>query len=350
MSFSVSLSSLVSTGQRFVSSVQQVNESKENVGELSKGVAQLKAIAAYPVTTYNAVAGYVSRQLTSGIAFTLGKIPGVNDFYEERCNAIALSCTKKCLSHASKLSTYIPKDNGIVQSFTDISSKVTNASSKSWYDSYLGSGPLASVAAAVTDYAVGSVVSNVAERYDPRKPLAKKLFLPLVYKLNQIAVAKVVNSGVNIAAFMALNYATGGLDFNAHLIAFQETTSLMNRSASAAKLGIHAYVYGKPLVQGAKFGIQSCLKRRQIKKIDEALSKIDLQPLIASLTRFSGGNIPYIDQAAKPIAKAVIIALIDCGMLGSLDFAALVGNKKALNVWLARNIEVLIALTAENKP
>ena len=92
--------------------------------------------------------------------------------------------------------------------------------------------------------------------------------------------------------------------------------------------------------------MQSCLKARQIKKIDAALDDLDLTALKENVKGF---NILLVNQAARPIVKGVLIALIDSGLCGTMDFAALVGNKKELNLWLSRQIKVLTVITSSIK-
>jgi len=336
----MSLSALINTGSDFITSVRQIHERAKSVECLTRTVRFVKKSISLSAELCTKVKRTASEKLTDGVIGTLNAIPG--KFYERRCQATALSCAKKCLKEASKLTALIPKDTGIVESISQASATLSNASSKPYFDSWLGKNSLgSSFLSYAVDAAASAVAAKVIKTLSPSEQLAEKVFYPLICQLNRKAAEQIAQIGVEVAACATVDFAVGGLGLTGHVVQIQEATSVVSQTTSAAIIGIHAYVYGKPVWKGSKLAMQCCLKARQIKKINQALDQIDLQPLIQKI---AGLDIPYIDCAAKPLVKGVLIAMIDSGLLGTLDFAALCGNKKALNAWLMRSITLLTRL------
>jgi hypothetical protein len=334
--FTMSLFELAGSALQLASSIRGIEERQENVRGLSQTIAYVKKGVAMPFTLCHKVTQCASEYLTSGVIKGARHIPGVQSLIQSHCRGVSLRCASKCRKHASQLSTLIPKNDGMVSAVASYFSASTSQSALSpWFGA---NSPMTALGAFLIDKVVAP---SLSAKLDAQ--LADAIFYPVVCKLHELAGQSIVKMGVDIAICSTINVAVGGVGLTGHIAQFQKATTIAQQATSATMIGVHAYVYGQPIMKGGKFVLQSCLKARQIKKIDAALDQLDLTPLIENIKGF---NIPLVNQAARPLVKGVLIALIDSGLCGTIDFAALVGNKKKLNFWLSRQVEMLTVITS----
>ncbi len=303
--------------------LQQVNNRQNQTTPLDKIITVLS----YPLQKWEAAKGVITTPIAEHTVKLASKIPIGGDWHQKRCQDIAAKSAKKFLASSkipvAKIEHAIKKVIRISIQFicslkpvatvlAEVKKLYKNETVAKFADSLNASDN--KIAQFIgRNLAKLQELPQTIEQINLEDMLANRVFYPLILSLERKAAEAAVQSGLSMAIDTGIIWACGGFGLAGGVSQIFEGMSQASTVASGAQIAGLTYVAGKPVYNVTKLVYQGYAFKKELKKIEEVLSKVNLQPIIDKL-QLSSLPKAYVEHAIR----AVMVIMLESGAYSML--------------------------------
>ncbi len=303
--------------------IQQVTNRQKQITPLDKAVAVLS----YPLQKWEEAKSLVTTPIAKYTIQLTTKIPVSGDWHQKRCQDIAAKSAKKFLTNSkiptAKIEHAIKKVIRISIQFICNLKPVAAvlAELKKVYKNEAAAKLGLSLSASDNRIAqfIGRTLTRLQElpqaidQINLEDMLANQVFYPLILSLERKAAETAIQSGLSMAIDTGIIWACGGFGLAGGAAQVFEGMGQASTVATGAQVAGLTYVAGKPVYNVTKLVYQGYTLKKELKKIEEVLSKVNLQPIVDKL------QLNYLPKAyVEHAIRAVMVIMLESGAYSML--------------------------------